>query len=207
LAYIGEHGSLEERNQIALNMFRAWYVPLYFYGVIHGDPHLGNYTVRPDGAINLMDFGCIRVFKPSFVGGVIDLYKSLRDDNPDLAVHAYETWGFEKLNRETIDVLNLWAEFVYAPLLDDRKRRIQEQKGEYGRDIAHKVRLELNRIGGITPPPEFVLMDRAAIGLGSVFTHLKAEVNWHRMFHDLIDDFDQKSVAKRQKEAFKQAGL
>jgi hypothetical protein len=42
-------------------------------------------------------------------------------------------------------------------------------------------------------------MDRASIGLGSVFTHLKAEINWHRMFHDLIDDFDEKELAKRQK--------
>jgi hypothetical protein len=56
-------------------------------------------------------------------------------------------------------------------------------------------------LGGVTPPPEFVLMDRAAIGLGSVFTHLKAEINWHRMFHDLIDDFDEKALARRQKAA------
>ena len=27
-------------------LFRAWYVPFYRYGVIHGDPHLGNYQVR-----------------------------------------------------------------------------------------------------------------------------------------------------------------
>ena len=36
------------RNRLALNMFRTWYVPLYHYGVVHGDPHLGNYTVRED---------------------------------------------------------------------------------------------------------------------------------------------------------------
>ena len=33
-------------------------------------------------------------------------------------------------------------------------------------------------------------MDRAAIGLGSVFLHLKAEINWYRLFHDLIADFE-----------------
>src|SRR5215471_6831049 len=33
---------LEERNEVALRMFRIWYVPFYYYGVIHGDPHLGN---------------------------------------------------------------------------------------------------------------------------------------------------------------------
>ena len=54
-------------------MFNAWYVPFYEYGVIHGDPHLGNYTVREDHTVNLLDFGCVRVFPPSFVRGVIDL--------------------------------------------------------------------------------------------------------------------------------------
>ena len=98
--------------------FRAWYIPLYFYGVIHGDPHLGNYSVRDDGTINLLDFGCIRLFRPAFVKGVIELYKALRDNDSDLAVHAYETWGFKDLTSELVGILNLWAEFVYAPLLD-----------------------------------------------------------------------------------------
>src|SRR4029078_268608 len=35
----------DERNQIARAMFRAWWYPFSHYGVIHGDPHLGNYTV------------------------------------------------------------------------------------------------------------------------------------------------------------------
>ncbi len=207
LDYIAEHESQEDRNRVALSMFRAWYVPLYYYGVIHGDPHLGNYTVRDDGSINLMDFGCIRAFRAPFVKGVIDLYKALRDDDPDLAVHAYETWGFENLSQELIDILNLWAKFVYAPLLDDRVRPIQEQVGQYGAGVAHKVRQELNKVGGVAPPPEFVLMDRAAIGLGSVFTHLQAEVNWHRLFHAMIDDFDATKVDKRQKAAFRSAGI
>ncbi|MAF48563.1 MAG: AarF/UbiB family protein [Rhodospirillales bacterium] len=207
LDYIDAHDHVEDRNRVALNMFRAWYVPLYNYGVIHGDPHLGNYTVRADGAINLMDFGCIRVFKPSFIKGVIDLYTALRDNDPELAVHAYEIWGFTGLSREVIDVLNLWAEFVYAPLLEDRVRPIQEQEGEYGADVAGHVRRELNRVGGVRPPPEFVLMDRAAIGLGSVFTHLGARINWHQLFHDLIDDFDEKVLEKNQNAAFDAIGL
>ena len=198
LQFADEH--LESRNAVARNMFRAWYVPFYYYGVLHGDPHLGNYTVRPDETINLMDFGCIRVFKPSFIRAVIDLYKALRDDDQDLAVHAYETWGFSDLGRDVIDILNQWALFLYAPLLEDRVKPIQKDGGVmYGAGVAAKVHRELRKLGGVTPPREFVLMDRAAIGLGSVFTHLKAEINWHRMFHELIDDFDEAKLAKRQK--------
>ncbi len=199
---------LAARNEIAVNMFRAWYVPFYFYGAIHGDPHLGNYTIRPDNGLNLVDFGCVRIFKPSFVKGVIDLYFALQRDDHELAVHAYEIWGFKNLTKDMIEVLNQWARFVYAPLLDDRSRKIQEKDtGVYGRDVAEKVHGEVRRLGGVRPPREFVFMDRAAIGLGSVFFHLKAEINWYRLFHELIADFDVDALAKRQRAALKAAGL
>ena len=197
------------RDRLATNMFRAWYVPFYDYAVIHGDPHLGNYSVRGDGSVNLLDYGCIRVFEAKFVGGVIDLYHALQTDDEALAVHAYETWGFTGLSKEIIDVLNLWAYFVYDPILDDRARRIQTQ-GEgtaYGAKVAARVHRELRRLGGVSPPREFVYMDRAAIGLGSVFVHLKARINWHALFEELIEGFDLKRLRRRQKAMLKKFDL
>jgi predicted unusual protein kinase regulating ubiquinone biosynthesis (AarF/ABC1/UbiB family) len=200
--------SLARRNALAQIMFRAWYVPFYYYGVIHGDPHLGNYTLREDGGINLLDFGCIRIFPPAFVKGVIDLYHALDRADEELAIAAYESWGFRRLDRRLIEVLNRWARYVYGPLLDDRKRRIQDPTlGDLGRDVAADVHRELKRLGGVKPPREFVFMDRAAVGLGSVFLRLKAEINWHRLFHALIEDFDVDALAKRQKAALAAAAV
>ncbi len=208
MKYLHSGPSQEDRNIVAINMFRTWYVPFYYYGVIHGDPHLGNYSITKDLKINLMDFGSIRVFRPEFVGGVIDLYKALRDGNNELAVHAYSQWGFDDLDKEAIEILNIWARFIYGPLLENKIRPIQEIRGgNYGRELAGKVHQELKRIGGIKPPREFVLMDRAAVGLGSVFMHLKAEVNWHQLFHGLIDDFTLKNLQTRQSQAIKKVGL
>jgi len=198
----------ESRNQIAQNMFRVWYVPFYYYGVIHGDPHLGNYSIGANNHINLMDFGSIRIFRPQFVEGVIELYKALRDSDKNRAVDAYERWGFIGLDNDAIDVLNMWAGFIYAPLLENRIRPIQQMRGgKVGRELAGKVHAELKRIGGIKPPREFVLMDRAAVGLGSVFMHLSAEVNWHTLFHDLIDSFDVKKLEQRQRAIAGKVGL
>jgi predicted unusual protein kinase regulating ubiquinone biosynthesis (AarF/ABC1/UbiB family) len=164
--------------------------------------------MRPNGDVNLLDFGCIRIFEPKFVKGVIDLYYALLNDDRALAVSAYESWGFKGLSREVIDVLNRWAHFVYGPLLEDKERRIQDaETGVYGREVAEGVHAELRRLGPVTPPKEFVFMDRAAIGLGSVFMHLKAEINWYRLFHELIAGFDVKSLDRRQKAALKEAGL
>ena len=146
--------------------------------------------------------------RASFVRGVIDLYHALQRGDRDLAVHAYQSWGFGKLSREMIEVLNRWALFVYGPLLDDRARPIQEKRsGAYGATVAESVHRDIRRLGGVRPPREFVFMDRAAIGLGSVFMHLKAEINWYRLFHELIDDFDEAALAARQKAALAAAGV
>ncbi len=188
------------RKKIAINMFKAWYFPFYNYGIIHGDPHLGNYSSDEKGNINLLDFGCIRIFKPSFVKGVIDLYYAIKNNNQELAVHAYQSWGFENISNDMIEILNIWAKFLYSPLMENKVRKMQDTNSTtYGAEAAAKVHKELKRIGGVKPPREFVFMDRAAIGLGSVFLHLNAEVNWYNLFHNLIKNFNEKALNKKQK--------
>ena len=195
-----EDPSQESRDRIARALFGAWYTPLYRYGVIHGDPHLGNFLIRGDDGLNLLDFGAIRIFRPHFVRGIIDLYEAIRDNDQDKAHHAYETWGFTNLDHEKMEVLNGWARFLYEPLLDDRVRPIQETNDpQYGRAVIEKVHAGLKRTGGVKPPREFVLIDRSAVGLGSVFLRLGAKLNWSRMFHELIDQFDETELIERQR--------
>ncbi len=212
---------LTVRNTLATAMFSAWWFPFSRFGVIHGDPHLGNYTVfdargagprknvaEPAG-INLLDYGCVRIFPPKFVRGVVDLYHGLLHDDEELVVRAYETWGFRRLSRDLIDTLNIWARFIYAPLLDDRVRSIADgvAPAEYGRREAFRVHQALKQKGPVTVPREFVFMDRAAIGLGAVFLHLRAELNFYRLFNEAIERFSMERVAKRQEAALAAAGL
>jgi predicted unusual protein kinase regulating ubiquinone biosynthesis (AarF/ABC1/UbiB family) len=198
----------EIRNTIAKNMFYAWYKPFYGYGIIHGDPHLGNYSIQNNLSVNLFDFGCMRIFKGKFIQGVIDLYFALQKNDKDKIVHAYEQWGFQDITKKKIEVLNKWAAFIYSPLMEDKIQKIQESdSGVYGAQVATEVHNELKKLGGIKPPKEFVFMDRAAVGLGSVFMHLKAEVNWYQVFNSLIEDFDAKDMDKKQQKALKLVNL
>lgn len=203
----------EIRNRLSTAMFRAWWRPFSHHGVIHGDPHLGNYTVFREGdepgGINLLDYGCIRIFPPSFVGGVVDLYRGLLEGEEARVVHAYEVWGFKGLTRELIDILNIWARFIYGPLLEDRTRRIAEgvSPAEYGRKQAFQVHSALKARGPVTVPREFVFMDRAAIGLGGVFLHLDAELNFHRLFEQEIEAFGVARVADAQRAALAETKL
>ena len=153
-----ERASQEARNRIALALFNAWWRPLSRYGIIHGDPHLGNYSVVATGegeamtieAVNLYDYGCVRIFPATFVGGVVELYEALKTNDEARVVHAFEIWGFRDLSRGTIAALTIWARFIYGPLIEDRVRTIADgvKPGEYGRRELFQVMQALKAQGG-----------------------------------------------------------
>ncbi len=205
-----EDASQDTRNHIAEMLFWTWWGPLNTYGVIHGDPHLGNYQVAEGGTrLNLLDFGCIRIFPPSFVGGTIALYQALRTDDFDATFAAYEKWGFENLTRELVEVLNVWARFIYGPILDDRVRSVADgiKPGEYGRKEAFQVRKMLKECGPVKIPREFVFMDRAAIGLGAAYLRLGARINFHTLFEESLAGFSETSLAGKQNAALTSVSL
>jgi predicted unusual protein kinase regulating ubiquinone biosynthesis (AarF/ABC1/UbiB family) len=198
------------RNSVAKLLFEGWWSPLTHLGVIHGDPHLGNYTFSDaGGALNLLDFGCVRIFPPSFVGGVVKLFRAMSTGDKAGERAAYEAWGFKDLSDDLADVLSIWARFIYGPLLDDRVRTVADgiAPGDYGRREAFQVKTALEEKGPVTIPREFVFMDRAAIGLGSAFLHLGAEQNWRRLFEDSLAGFSEEALAARQAKALGAVGL
>lgn len=196
-----ETQSLSLREHAARRLFRAWYKPFYHFGLLHGDPHLGNYTFAPDeeSTLNLLDFGCVRRFTPTLVGGVIHLYHALRRGSRDDAADAYRALGFEELDTELLEVLQLWAQFLYGPLLEDRVRPLEETfSGNPGKEVAGHIHEILCRQGGVKPPRAFVFLDRAAVGIGSALIRLQVSLNWHQMFEELIADFSEEQLATRQ---------
>jgi predicted unusual protein kinase regulating ubiquinone biosynthesis (AarF/ABC1/UbiB family) len=200
----------ETRNRIARLLFEAWWRPMTHLGVIHGDPHLGNYTLTGEAdRLNLLDFGCVRIFPPAFVGGVVQLFRALSSGDREGQREAYAGWGFKGLTDDLMEVLNVWARFIYGPLLEDRVRTVADgiSPGEYGRREAFTVKKALKEKGPVTIPREFVFMDRAAIGLGAAFLRLGAELNWRQLFEQSLEGFSVEVLARRQAGALKAVGL
>jgi predicted unusual protein kinase regulating ubiquinone biosynthesis (AarF/ABC1/UbiB family) len=213
-----ENASQEARNAIAFGLFDAWWRPFLRYGIIHGDPHLGNYAVVASGAgdarevegINLFDYGCVRIFPSRFVAGVVELYRALKAGDEARLADAYAMWGFPRLTRGTFEAMNLWSRFICGPILDDRVRTAADgvSPAEYGRkEIGEVMRALRAEGGGLVIPREFVFLERATIGLGGAFLRLGARLNFHRMYEEAIADFDADVVAQRQAEGLKAVGL
>ena len=58
--------------------------------------------------------------------------------------------------------------------------------GATGKELAQNVITELKKIGPVELPRPFILMHRAAIGMGAAFIQLNAEVHWQELFEELL---------------------
>ena len=146
------------RNAIALGLFEAWWRPFSRFGVIHGDPHLGNYSVVVRGAgdareveaINLYDYGCVRIFPAALRRRRRRALSRPAREATKAASSTPTRAGASSICRaRPIDALNIWARFIYGPLIDDRVRTIADgvKPGEYGRREIFAVMQALKRKG------------------------------------------------------------
>ena len=138
----------------------------------------------------------------------MDLYDAVRTGNEALAEHAYRTWRFERLTKEVIDAANIWARFVFEPVIKDRASTLGPLMGEIrGRAEAEDLIAGLHKTDGVDVPREFVIKDRMAIGLAAIYLHLQAKVNWHRLFEDVRAGFDVTKLERSQKSMLQRHGL
>jgi predicted unusual protein kinase regulating ubiquinone biosynthesis (AarF/ABC1/UbiB family) len=184
--------SLSNKNEWVKKLFYSWYYPFYAHNVLHGDPHPGNYifsTQHGEEKVNLVDFGCVKHFTPEVVDGTLSLYFGLLHHNNDWIIQGYERIGFTNLNTALITVLNEWAQLLYGPILDHSIRPMQKNhSGENAVYLAKKIHQKLHALGGVNPPKAFVMLDRAAVGIGAICMHLEISTNWFLLFGQCLRD-------------------
>ena len=138
-----ESAPQEARDAIAVGLFDAWWRPFLRYGVIHGDPHLGNYAVAASGegakrasrASTCSTTAACASSRRASCCGVVELYRALKANDEARIAEAYAMWGFPKLTPGTFEAMTIWARFMCGPILDDRVRTAADgvKPSEYGR--------------------------------------------------------------------------
>lgn len=191
--------SQAERDAHGLALFRAWYLPFFRVGAIHADPHPGNHGIAEDGRPALYDFGSFRLFPASFVQGVWTLREALRRGGD--TGEAYALWGFSGLSSETRAALDRWARWVYEPLLRAGPGPMVADPA-VGVSLLGDVAKALRAAGGVRPPREFPLFDRAALGLGTSLWRLGAQADWGAAFEEIVAAWEIGGLAARQEMAW-----
>lgn len=174
----------EERFRVSRLLIRAIWAPFLRHGLIHADPHPGNFVLTPEGTMGVLDFGAVKQLSPAWV-----------DVNRRLLRHTMrgEAWDCIELSIEcgfTFDDPEGARDFV-AAVVDiatrpTRSRDLDFKTAGISRDLRNLFLKNVTRLGGIRPPKESVQFYRAIGGMTQNLENLGARGDFRRVYEELL---------------------
>ena len=90
--FLATNPSQEARNRIGQLLWDFYHYQIHTLRQVHADPHPGNFLMRPDGTLGVIDFGCVKVIPDFYYDNYFRLI------NPDTILDPVLTQGiFENL--------------------------------------------------------------------------------------------------------------
>jgi len=173
----------DRRSQIATRLVEVYVHMVHDLHLLHADPHPGNFMLAPDGALVLLDFGCIKAFDPVMADGILDLLMAFwRDDWAAMEAH-FRRLGFGKEGGTfpAHDVMRNYHRMVLEPLLEDAPFDVGQWK-MHAR--ARQFMLKNMSMVRLIPPPELLLYLRVMAGMKGLLTKADVAVNIRRIAED-----------------------
>ena len=165
--------SVEARFRVASQLVAAIWGPFLRGGLIHADPHPGNYIVLPDGRLGVLDFGATKQLSADFTVAYWEIVTaSLRRERADY-VGIFERIGFEL--PEDRDATREWLHGI----VDIIERPLRNDFYDWGAcqitpDCRRHVTSNLRLAVQVRGPVQSLMFYRAAVGAAGDFRMLRA---------------------------------
>ncbi|HSF42307.1 MAG TPA: AarF/ABC1/UbiB kinase family protein [Thermoanaerobaculia bacterium] len=169
----------EERDRLATALLGLFFRQTLELGVLHADPHPGNFLFLPDGRIGLLDFGCVKRFTPEFLAAHRRLLL-IPVEGEEALVASYLEIGL--LDPAAENAAGQRALLLALQRLDAAKYH-REGLFDFGdpeflRSLTALLREQL--AAGLSHP-QFILYMRTKLGLYNLFHQLGARVDCLRV--------------------------
>ncbi len=172
-------GTQDERNNAGIRLARFHFTAPMKAGLLHADPHPGNFRVLKDGRLGALDFGACnrlpngfpepfkRLLKNALEGDAIALYNGFKEDGFILS-------DVEVSPELVLDYLLPLVEPLRTDYFAYSRDWLRTQSVRVGdpRNPTAKIGFQLNL------PPEYVLIHRVTLGTTGIFCQLRAEGNF-----------------------------
>jgi predicted unusual protein kinase regulating ubiquinone biosynthesis (AarF/ABC1/UbiB family) len=191
LAKIIATGTKKERNRAGLLLARFLFSGPQRAGLLHADPHPGNFRLLDDGRLVVLDFGAVNRLPDGLPEPIGRLLRLAIDDDAVAVLDGLRAEGFVKRSidldaRRLLDFLSPILDPVRADTFkfDRAWLRAQATRIADPRSPAYSTGLQLNL------PPEYLLIHRVTMGTIGVLCQLRAEASWRAELETWLPEFD-----------------
>jgi predicted unusual protein kinase regulating ubiquinone biosynthesis (AarF/ABC1/UbiB family) len=176
LSKIISDGSQEERNRAGILLVRFLFSGPQRAGLLHADPHPGNFRLLDDGRLGVLDFGAVDRLPDGFPRSIGRLLRIMHDDDGDIQA-AEQVLRDEGFLREGVDVDTGALRAFLAPLADPSRGETFKFSREWLRGEAARVTDPRSSNLGrqLNLPPSYVLIHRVSTAGIGVLCQLECE--------------------------------
>ena len=173
----------ELKDWVALKYFRVVWRQIFEFGMLHTDPHPGNYLVTFHPKLAILDFGSIRIFPEPIRKAYHRLAKAILAWDETAMAECFVRLGFLGPDDAPAPMVRI-MKIIFEPVLRDRKYDPRDYNSiEKGMEIAgigieHRLFRE---------PGHRVFLSRALLGLDAYLKQLGTVTNWHREFKACVE--------------------
>ena len=179
LSQIIANGTQEQRNNAGMKLARFHFTSPDRAGLLHADPHPGNFRLLADGRLGVLDFGACNRLPNGFPEPMKRLLKHALDDDSAALYEGFKKDGFILADVDVDPELVL--DFL-VPLVEPLRTQTFKYSREWLRDQSARVgdpRNPTAKIGfQLNLPAEYVLIHRVTLGTTGIFCQLEAEGNF-----------------------------
>ena len=179
LSKIISGGTRELRNNAGMKLARFHFTSPDRAGLLHADPHPGNFRLLDDGRLGVLDFGACNRLPDGFPEPMKNLLKHALDDD---ALGLYEGFKKDGFILSEVDVDPQLVLDYLVPLVEPLRTETFKYSREWLRDQSARVgdpRNPTAKIGfQLNLPAEYVLIHRVTLGTTGIFCQLEAEGNF-----------------------------
>ena len=178
-----------DRDRFGEILFRFFWGTLHEHGIALGDPHPGNYLLRPDGTVAFLDFGLVRHVSAEHIAEERALFRAIAAGDADEVHRQLTDLGYLP-EPDTFDPDELLAQMEVAAewLITPGPRRLTPQ---YVTDLIERSSSPrspfFEQMRRQTLPPESLLVRRMEGLLFNVLGELRAEADWAELANSFYE--------------------
>ncbi len=171
------------RDWVAIKYFCTVWRQIFEFGVLHTDPHPGNYLVTFHPKLVILDFGSVRVFPEEIRRAYHRLAQALLRQDEKTMAHCFVLLGYLDPEGDPAPLIRI-MKVVFEPVLQDR---VYDPKDFHSVEKAMEVAtISLENRLFKTPGHRLFLL-RALLGLEAYVQQLGTVANWHRLFRRCVE--------------------
>ncbi|HZP40031.1 MAG TPA: AarF/ABC1/UbiB kinase family protein [Candidatus Binatia bacterium] len=182
------------KDWVGVKLYRLFWRQVLEFGVLHTDPHPGNYLVTHHPHVGILDFGAVRVFEPEIRRGYLDLARGLLDHDDARIADACRQLGALGPGDDAdalVRIVHIGCEPLERDEVFDPKDFDLVERTTRVTQLAMQHRL-------FRAPGHQVFLGRALLGVDAYLRALARPRNWHRLFRDIVEAAATSGAPRRQ---------